>query len=205
MMLAIPGAPLFVVALAYLLLIPATSCFGYSKSPAMTPTTIPLDSTPTRQEVNIDNITVKSISAEDAQVASCFAIRNAVFIQEQQVPVEIEMDAYDKISTHILALCGEEPCGAARLVIIEKQDGRKVGKIGRVCVLKDKRGHGIGRKVMKFSIEELRRLIGTGNKAILGSQVHALEFYKSLGFELIPGEEYMAAGSVPHRDMELIL
>ena len=58
---------------------------------------------------------------------------------------------------------------------------------------------------MEHAIQELRRILGTGGKAQLGAQTHALKFYESMGFALVPGEEYMAAGGVPHRDMELTL
>lgn len=203
-MVAVSQAPLF-VALAFLLssFLPFVTCFGPSQSPIMPPT---MPDNAANQEITLSDVSVISLSAEDAEMSSCYAIRNAVFIQEQQVPIEIEMDSYDKSAIHILAISGDVPCGAARLVITEEKNGNKVGKIGRVCVLKDKRGCGIGRKIMEFAVEELHRLIGSGNKARLGAQVHALKFYESLGFELIPGEEeYMAAGGVPHRDMELIL
>lgn len=129
-------------------------------------------------------------------------MRNEVFIQEQKVPIEIEMDSYDKTALHILATCKGQPCGAARLVVSEET---KTGKIGRVCVLSSKRGNGIGRNIMEHTVQELRQILGTGGKAQLGAQTHALKFYESMGFELVPGEEYMAAGGVPHRDMELTL
>lgn len=151
-------------------------------------------------------ILVRSITAQDSEIGSCYAIRNSVFIQEQNVPVEIEMDAYDDTAIHILASFNDEICGAARLLVSESDStGKKVGKIGRVCVLATHRGRGIGRRIVEFAVEELRRLIGSDGKAILGAQTHALAFYESLGFRLIPGNDYMAAGGVPHRDMELIL
>ncbi|CAJ1949741.1 unnamed protein product [Cylindrotheca closterium] len=151
---------------------------------------------------NDENIQVRSLTAAETDIEKCYAMRNQVFIQEQNVPIEIEMDSYDETALHILATYQGQPCGAARLVVSEDT---KTGKIGRVCVLNSHRRKGIGRKIMEHSIQELRRILGTGNKAQLGAQTHALKFYESMGFGLVPGEEYMAAGGVPHRDMELTL
>mmetsp|Transcript_25106 Transcript_25106/g.36856 ORF Transcript_25106/g.36856 Transcript_25106/m.36856 type:complete len:215 (+) Transcript_25106:87-731(+) len=141
-------------------------------------------------------------SQQAEKIKSCFAIRKSVFIEEQSVPVEIEMDSLDDTATHILATDKQtgSPCGAARLVVL---DGTDIGKIGRVCVLSTKRGQGIGRKIVLFAVEQLKGPLRC-SKAKLGAQVHALSFYESMGFKLIPGEEYMAAGGVPHRDMEII-
>jgi predicted GNAT family N-acyltransferase len=159
-------------------------------------------------DIDVENgeISIKSFTVQDPEIDSCYAIRNAVFIQEQNVPVEIEMDSYDGTAIHILAYCNGEVCGAARLIISEDEaPGTQVGKIGRVCVLASHRRRGIGRKVMEFAVEELRRSLRSGGKARLGAQTHALAFYESVGFRLIPGDNYMAAGGVPHRDMEMVL
>lgn len=147
-----------------------------------------------------EEILVRSLKASDPEIEQCYEMRNEVFIQEQQVPIEIEMDSYDRTAVHILATYKNKPCGAARLVV---SDDKKMGKIGRVCVLSRHRRKGIGRKVMEHAIQELRRILEKGGKVKLGAQTHALKFYESMGFQLVPGEEYMAAGGVPHRDMEL--
>jgi predicted GNAT family N-acyltransferase len=129
----------------------------------------------------------------------------------RQVPAEVERDDQDAAATHVLATLGGEVCGAARLLVAEDGPaGGRVGKIERVCVLAGWRSRGVGRDVVRFAVEQLRGPLGCGT-AKLGAQVHALEFYESMGFALVPGgvhgrgEEYMDAAGVPHRDMEMRL
>jgi ElaA protein len=86
------------------------------------------------------------------------------------VPAEIERDDQDAAATHILACKPSgEACGAARL-LVDGPAGGRVGKIGRVCVLKEERSRGVGRAVMQFAVELLRGPLGC-SKAKLGAQV----------------------------------
>ena len=154
----------------------------------------------------VSDITIRAITADQPDMKVCYSVRRKVFIEEQQVPAEIEMDANDKTATHILATAGDDntPVGAARIVYVD--DG-KVGKIGRVCVHSEHRGKGIGRQIVLFCVDQIRKEVGvnSGGKAKLGSQVHALEFYKSMGFQLTDREKYMDGGNIPHRDMVMHL
>lgn len=130
-------------------------------------------------------------------LASCHALRRAVFIEEQQVPEAIEQDDRDDGALHLLARWNGAPVGSARLLL----DGT-TAKIGRVCVLRDHRGAGIGRALMLRAVEVLRDRPDVRH-ARLGSQVHALRFYEAFGFVAI-GHDYMEAG-IPHREMVLDL
>jgi len=157
------------------------------------------------------DVFITALTADRPEVSSCYAVRRSVFIEEQQVPVDIEMDANDATAVHLLASCDGVPCGAARLVLMTDDhdvdgaaEAARVGKIGRVCVLASHRRRGIGRKIVLCAVEELGRSLGRGGIARLGAQVHALSFYESMGFRLLPGAEYMDAGGVPHRDMEMV-
>lgn len=146
---------------------------------------------------------IRAITAEQPEIQGCYSVRRRVFVEEQRVPAEIEMDENDQTATHILAALGGEesvPVGAARIVYV---GGGKVGKIGRVCVLSEHRKKGIGRQIVMFAVEQIRKDVGVNCGAIakLGSQVHAVQFYKSMGFELTDGDEYMDGGGIPHRDM----
>ena len=76
------------------------------------------------------------------------------------------------------------------------------GKIGRVCVLSEARGTGLGANLILACLDELRRQPGV-SEATLGSQSHATGFYEKLGFA-VEGEEFMDAG-IPHRHMRLLL
>lgn len=129
-------------------------------------------------------------------LAACLAIRRAVFIEEQAVPEELEVDGLDGEATHLLATLDGRPVGTARLLA---KGG--TGKIGRVAVLREARGRGIGAALIRRAVEELRAR-GLA-RAKLGSQVHAIPFYEELGF-VAEGPVYDDAG-IPHRDMALPL
>ncbi|MFP4136882.1 MAG: GNAT family N-acetyltransferase [Halomonas sp.] len=120
-------------------------------------------------------------------------IRRVVFIEEQGVSREEEWDGRDGDCHHFLALLEGRPVGTARLL--------PDAHIGRVAVLAEARGHGIGAALMRAAIEAARR---HGHPAVaLASQTQALPFYSRLGFEA-HGPEFLDAG-IPHRNMRLSL
>lgn len=129
---------------------------------------------------------------ETGDIDLCLHLRRVVFIDEQNVPEEEEIDDLDQVSQHLLAYVDDTPVGSARLTI--KGD---VAKIGRVCVLRDHRGTGIGEALITASLD-LARAKGAA-QAKLGAQTHALGFYQRLGFAAV-GPVYDDAG-IPHRDM----
>lgn len=130
-------------------------------------------------------------------IDTCRTLRRRVFIEEQGVSEADEMDGKDDQAIHLLATVDGVPMGSARLLV-----AGEVGKIGRVCVLPEARGTGLGAAVMEAAIAELRRQPGV-TKAKLGAQTHALGFYERLGF-VAEGPVYDDAG-IPHRDMVLSL
>lgn len=134
---------------------------------------------------------------ETRDIATCRALRRVVFIEEQDVSEADEIDDLDEVAIHLLATDGGKPVGTARLLV----DG-PTGKIGRVCVLKESRGTGLGAALIRAGIETFRTRAGI-ETVKLGAQVHALGFYERLGFEA-KGPIYDDAG-IPHRDMVLTL
>jgi ElaA protein len=78
----------------------------------------------------------------------------------------------------------------------------ETGKIGRVCVLAEARGTGLGAQLMQAAVTRFRSVPGV-TKVKLGAQTHALGFYERLGFTAI-GPEFDDAG-IPHREMVLTL
>lgn len=130
-------------------------------------------------------------------LATCLAIRRKVFIDEQGVSETDEDDGLDPVALHLLAMQDAAPVGTARILV----EGA-VGKIGRVCVLPQARGTGLGAALIRAAVAELQAMPGVA-KAKLGAQVHALGFYERLGFEAM-GQVYMDAG-IPHRDMVMAL
>lgn len=126
-------------------------------------------------------------------LATCFALRRTVFIEEQGVPEADELDDLDGQAVHLLAFVDGVPMGSARLL----RKG-ETGKIGRVCVLASARGTGLGVALMEKALAVL-----AADPALLvaklSSQTHALGFYERLGF-VAEGPDYLDAG-IPHRDM----
>lgn len=118
-------------------------------------------------------------------------IRLAVFVEEQRVPPEIEMDDNDAVSVHALAYDDGAAVGTGRLL--------PDGHIGRMAVLKTHRARGIGGAILQRLIEEARR---RGMREVaLSAQTHALDFYRKHGFAA-QGRVYMEAG-IPHQEMRL--
>ena len=130
----------------------------------------------------------------DREMLSCLSLRRAVFIEEQNVPENEEVDGDDPNCDHILLTISDDPVGAARLKYYDN-----FVKVQRVCVLKNYRGQGIGSDIINFIIKHIEKN-DIRNSVRLGSQIHALEFYKGLGFVEF-SEEYLDA-CILHKDME---
>ncbi|UMT76558.1 GNAT family N-acetyltransferase [Staphylococcus roterodami] len=108
----------------------------------------------------------------------CFAIRKKVFVEEQGVPEENEIDDYESISIHLIGYAQDnQPIATARIRPIDE----KVVKIERVAVIKSYRGAGIGRKLMQ-AVDSLAKDEGYEN-ATMHAQCHAIPFYESLNFK----------------------
>lgn len=128
---------------------------------------------------------------------ACHMLRRIVFIEEQGVSEVDELDDLDDGAIHLLARQHGKPVASARLLL-----QGEIGKIGRVCVLREMRGTGLGQLLMLKALEELARLPAI-TTAKLGAQCHALGFYEKLGFTAF-GPIYDDAG-IPHRDMQITL
>jgi predicted GNAT family N-acyltransferase len=122
------------------------------------------------------------------------AVRSTVFIAEQQVPEALEWDEADAVSLHVLALDPlMQAVGTGRLL--------PDGHIGRMAVLRDWRGRGVGSALLELLVASGRR---RGDRALhLNAQTHALDFYRRHGF-VAHGGEFIDAG-IPHRRMTLRL
>ena len=126
-------------------------------------------------------------------VPTCQALRRVVFIDEQGVSEADEVDGLDGRAIHLLAWDEACPVGTARLLV-----KGATGKIGRVCVLPEARGLGLGAALIEAALDVLRGQAGVA-VACLGSQSHATGFYEKLGF-VVEGDEFLDAG-IPHRHM----
>lgn len=136
---------------------------------------------------------VEAIAYADG-VADLRAVRDAVFVQEQGVPVELERDALDPMCRHVIARdVAGLPIGTGRLT----PDRR----IGRMAVLPAWRNRGVGEGLLKVLLDEARVL--GWPEVSLHAQVPALAFYARQGF-LPYGERFVEAG-LDHQSMRLAL
>ena len=135
---------------------------------------------------------MKAVLADTQErLAQCLAVRSKVFVDEQQVPPDLELDDYDaspKGCRHWLVLGGSEPAAAGRW--IPYGDGR--AKLQRIAVHKHYRGQGLG----KLIVEAMERDAAERGyvEAILDAQVQAEPFYKKRGYRTISEETFLDAG-----------
>ena len=118
-------------------------------------------------------------------------IREMVFVREQGVPIELECDDQDPHCDHALAFAADgSAVGTGRLL--------PDGHIGRMAVLKEWRGKGVGAVLLQALIEQARQRRHASVR--LNAQAYAAEFYRRYGFE-VSGSEFMEAG-IPHVPMQ---
>jgi predicted GNAT family N-acyltransferase len=116
-------------------------------------------------------------------------IRTRVFVEEQNVPPTLEWDGLDEQCLHMLATSNNAPIGTGRLT--------PDANIGRMAVLAEWRGHGVGKALLESL---MHAAIERGDTTCqLNAQVTAIGFYERFGF-VAHGEVFMDAG-IPHRTM----
>jgi len=118
---------------------------------------------------------------------AAFAVREAVFVQEQGVPLEMEVDEFDPLSRHLLVRAADGTAiGTARLL--------PDGHLGRIAVLASWRGKGVG-KVLMDGLLDMAQQAGLAHLE-LHAQTQAAGFYRAFGF-VATGDTFMEAG-IPH-------
>jgi len=134
-------------------------------------------------------------TSEEQKIA--FSIRHTVFVEEQGVPLQLEIDEKDSRAFHFIAFIDDEPVGTARLVV--NDDG--TGNAGRVAVLQKARHKGIGSVLMN----ELERHASMLNlsRITLAAQCEVIPFYMKRGYVTF-GSTFLDAG-MAHQSMSLLL
>lgn len=133
---------------------------------------------------------ITNVSYSEEYAPQIRAIRDEVFIQEQGIDPTLEFDGCDADALHALITIDGQPVATGRLL--------NDGHIGRIAVLAAYRGQGVGAQVVRSLIKEAE-LQGYA-RVYLGAQVHAVDFYRKLGFVSF-GDEFIEAG-IPHLAME---
>ncbi len=124
------------------------------------------------------------------------AIRTPVFVEEQAVAPDFEWDELDENAIHLLALFDDLHLEAQPIACLRIIDYHK---IGRMAVLKEWRGMGLGTALL---LEAIKICKAHGSKSMhLSAQTHAIEFYRKAGFR-VTSVEYCDV-HIPHVDMQL--
>lgn len=134
------------------------------------------------------------VAHNDSRFKEAAEIRRRVFVEEQKVPADMEWDPHDNIAAHLILYWGGKAAGTLRFY---PDDGWL--HVGRVAVLAEFRGKGLGKRLMERCLAEGRRLGFT--RSFLNSQAHQAGFYAAFGYRRI-GDEFMEAG-IPHCRMEM--
>ena len=140
---------------------------------------------------NMSDITIKLVETEEDMEAAV-SIRFRVFVDEQSVPPEIELDEYDAVATHAIALLDGKAVGTGRAIV----EGGSAS-IGRMAVDRAHRRGGVGGLILKFLEDEAREQGAT--EFVLHAQEYVKAFYAAHGYTE-HGDMFMEAG-IPHIEM----
>ena len=132
--------------------------------------------------------------ASDRELKAAFEVRMQVFVEEQGISEELELDDFDQEALHMVVKDGERVIGTARVLFLVANQA----KIERMAVLKPFRRKGIGSGIISFLNEELRNK--QVEQVVLHAQYAVVAFYKSCGFEE-SGLPFQEAG-IKHIKME---
>ena len=131
-----------------------------------------------------------------------FALRIKVFVKEQNVPIELELDDKDHSdnTVHIGYFHDDRLIGVARLIDMDID----IIHIGRVVIDKDYRGKGIGRKLIVGCETTAKNILKREIIIELSAQIQAEKFYESLGYNRVNDKIYLDAG-IEHVDMRKVI
>jgi predicted GNAT family N-acyltransferase len=163
-----------------------------------------------------DGVTIVRVTERD-QLERAWDVRTEVFVHEQHVPIEEELDELDtaESTTHVLALDGAtgEALGTGRLLSDPAHPGEV--HLGRLAVRAAARGRGVGARLVvaieglaiaEHAVQQVDDGAAAGGagtlavRVVLSAQETAIDFYRRLGYEIVTGERYLDAG-IWHQDM----
>ena len=141
----------------------------------------------------MNNIFIKSFyDLTKDELYNILRLRSEVFIVEQNCAYQ-DIDKKDQFALHVFFKKNNQIIAYTR--IFKPNDYFKYSSIGRVVVIKNKRGSKIGSQIMNFSIKKIEEIFNE-KKIKISAQKYLISFYKKLGFSVI-GDEYLEDG-IPH-------
>ena len=144
----------------------------------------------------METVEIKLVETE-LELEAAIAVRFRVFVAEQNIPPEEELDEADATATHAIALCQEEVVGTGRLLLL---DGT-VAQIGRMAVDSAWRRQGVGSKILEF-LEQSARAQGA-RRCLIHAQDYVKSFYAAHGY-LEQGDPFLEV-EIPHVEMRKTL
>ena len=128
-----------------------------------------------KAEVDLKKLEVKRVSTQN-ELGIAQKIGTKVFVEEQSIPIELELDEHDTAAIHVLAFVNGIPVATGRLRILPREEGN----LSRIAVLPSHRGTGIG-KVVVQKLETIARQLGLG-RVYLSPHSYLEKFYTDLGY-----------------------
>jgi len=128
------------------------------------------------------------------ELKAAFEVRRQVFVQEQGISEDLEFDGNDGQALHVVAMDGERVIGTARVLFLAANQA----KLERMAISKPSRRKGIGRRLIYYLNEELRKR--QIEQVVLHAQYPVVDFYKSCGFKE-SGSPFWEAG-IKHIKMQ---
>ena len=141
----------------------------------------------------MEDLIVKLVET-DAERKAAFGLRIRVFVGEQGVPREEELDEYDDAATHAVALVGNRVVGTGRMLLPDTSTGEAPGRaarIGRMAVDAEWRRRGIGGRILT-ALEDAASQRGL-DRAVLHAQTYVKSFYAGHGY-VEEGEVFLEVG-----------
>ncbi|MDE2780001.1 MAG: GNAT family N-acetyltransferase [Chloroflexota bacterium] len=139
--------------------------------------------------------TVKLVETEE-ELEAAINVRMRVFVVEQQIPAEEELDDADATATHAVVFKGGEVIGTGRMLLVEG-DPAGTCRVGRMSVDRRWRRHGVGGLILEF-LENAARAQGMTH-CLLHAQEYVKSFYAGHGYRE-QGEVFLEV-DIPHVEM----
>ncbi len=124
----------------------------------------------------MDKLSYKLVTS-DSELEGAFAVRRQVFVQEQGIPEDVELDEHDREAVHMVVKDGYRVIGTARVLYL----ATGLAKIERMAILQPFRRRGVGRKIISFLSKELKN--SGVEQVVLHAQYAVVAFYRSCGFK----------------------
>nr|WP_317357211.1 GNAT family N-acetyltransferase [uncultured Tyzzerella sp.] len=139
---------------------------------------------------------MKMFFLDETNINLAFNIRTEVFIKEQGIDPDVEIDGTDKDAKNMILIVDNKPIGTSRLIVIDNKM-----YIGRVAILKEYRKKGYATHMINFLLEEAKNM--DYKEVYIHGQSYAKNFYEKIGFKQF-GEEFIEA-NIPHINMKITL